>query len=236
MQRDVMQKRVGVEGSPLRGDGSQSAEGAFMRAVIITGPGFQDQDVIYTYSRLRGEGYQVQIATEAGKPVRGIYGMPLPFPFDCTARPLIAFEYLKVSAYDLVLCPGGYEAPDCARQDRKVKAFVKGMHEAGKVVAGIDHGIWIMLSAGIMAGRRAGADGVIKEDLERVRARVSPREVVVDGTLVTCSTSLWLEAFMKAVLEQVEHHTTGELIAISPPAQTSSVPTLRQRSFEELGA
>ena len=163
--------------------------------------------------------------------------MPLPFPFDQTARPLISFEHLAVSAYDLVLCPGGYEAPDRVRQDRKVKAFVKGMHDAGKTVAGIDHGIWIMISAGIMGGRMACAEGVIKDDLLYAGARVTQREeVVVDGTLITCRSSLWVEAWVRTALLMVEHHTTDELAALAPHPSNGSVPKLRQRSLEDVGA
>jgi len=166
--------------------------------------------------------------------------MPLPFPFDHTARPLISFEHLSVSAYDLVLCPGGYEAPDRIRQDHFVKVFVKGMHDAGKMVAGIDHGIWIMISAGIMGGRMACAEGGIKDDLLYAGARITQREVVVDGTLITCGSSLWVETWVRTALEMVVHHTTGELVALAPHLGTTlhdgSVPKLRQRSFEDGGS
>ena len=36
------------------------------RTVIITGPGFQDEEVIYPYYRLLEEGYKVDIATKDG--------------------------------------------------------------------------------------------------------------------------------------------------------------------------
>jgi protease I len=206
------------------------------RAVMLTGPGFQEQQVLYAYYRLKGEAYLVDIATEAGKPVKGSYGMPLPFPFDTTTRPLLAFDKLKVSEYDLVLCPGGYEAPERVRSDRHVKTFVKGMYEAGKVVAGIEQGIWIMIAAGVMQGRMACAAGGIKEDLLRAGARVTEREgVTVDGTLITCGFALWVEAFMKAVLSMVEHHTTDELQALSSPLAPAHrrhpIPSISQRSF-----
>ena len=48
------------------------------KAVIITGPGFQDHDVVYCYYRLKEEGYDVDVATKNGAAVRGKYGVPLP--------------------------------------------------------------------------------------------------------------------------------------------------------------
>jgi protease I len=208
-------------------------------AVMLTGPGFQEQQVLYAYYRLKGEAYTVDIATEAGKPVKGYYGMPLPFPFDTTTRPLVPLSKLKVSEYDLVLCPGGYEAPERVRSDPHVKAFVKGMWEAGKVVAGIEQRIWIMIAAGVMEGRMACAAGGIKEDLVRAGARVTQREVVtVDGTLITCGFALWVEPFMKALLEMVEHHTTGSLQVLSSPlSPTHKRHPISQRSlFDEAPA
>ncbi len=177
------------------------------RAVILTGPGFQDHDVIYTYYRLLGEGYQVDVATKGDQSVTGKYGVPL--PLDKTALPLIPFEQLAVPAYDLVLCTGGHEAPDRVRQDEGVKAFVKGMADAGKVVAGLCHGPWIMISAGVMAGRRACAYVGMKDDMINAGATVIDAEVVVDGNLITCSYYAYVEAFMKAVLAVERQRQAG---------------------------
>ena len=84
-------------------------------AVIITGPGFQDHDVVYTYYRLLEEGWEVDVATKNGSAVTGKYGVPL--PMDKTARPLISFTDLDVAEYDAVILTGGHEAPDRVRQD-----------------------------------------------------------------------------------------------------------------------
>ncbi len=48
------------------------------RVVIITGPGFQDHDVVYTYYRSKEEGYDISIATKDGSAVIGKYGITVP--------------------------------------------------------------------------------------------------------------------------------------------------------------
>ncbi len=40
-------------------------------AAIITGPGFQDHDVVYTYYRLLEEGWTADVATKDGAPSAG---------------------------------------------------------------------------------------------------------------------------------------------------------------------
>jgi protease I len=171
-----------------------------VRAVILTGPGFQDHDVVYCYYRFKGEeDCEVDIATRDGQPVHGKYGVPL--PLDKTARPLISFADLDTHAYDVVICTGGHEAPDRVRQDRRALAFVKAMAERGRIVAGLCHGPWIMISAGIMRNRRACAYVGMVDDMVNAGAYLVDAPVVVDDNIITCSYYAWVEAFLRTVLD-----------------------------------
>ena len=78
-----------------------------IRAVIITGPGFQDEEFIYPYYRLKEAGYEVEVATKDGAVVSGKYGVP--------ARATMATTQLDADRFDLVVIPGGFEAPDRVR-------------------------------------------------------------------------------------------------------------------------
>jgi protease I len=171
-------------------------------AVIITGPGFQDHDVVYTYYRLLEEGYVVDVATKDGLAVHGKYGIPL--PMDKTARSLISFEDLAVDRYDAVILTGGHEAPDRVRQDRHVLDFVHAMSLADKVVAGLCHGPWIMISAKVLAGRRACAYVGLKDDVINAGALVEDGRVVTDGNIITCSYYGYVGEFMQAVFSAVD--------------------------------
>jgi protease I len=191
------------------------------RAVIITGPGFQDHDVIYTYYRLREALFDVDIATKTdpatghGIRVSGRYGVPV--PLDKTAGEPIAFGELAakgaVELYDLVVLTGGYEAPDRVRQEGVVKDFVRAMDHAGKVVAGLCHGPWIMISAGIMRDRRACAYIGMRDDMVHAGADVVDATIVVDDNIVTCSYYGEVGAFMKTVITLVERRTRTEIPA-----------------------
>src|SRR5262249_39213729 len=71
----------------------------------------------------------------------------------------------KVADYDAVLLPGGCWNPDALRMDKHAVAFVRAMLEAGKPTTAICHGQWVMVSAGILKGRRATAVWNIQIDL-----------------------------------------------------------------------
>lgn len=171
-------------------------------AVIITGPGFQDHDVIYTYYRLREEGWTADVATKDGSAVTGKYGVPL--PIDKTADPLIGFGHLDPTEYDAVILTGGHEAPDRVRQDPHVLDFIRAMADAGKVVAGLCHGPWIMISAGVLRDREACAYIGLRDDVINAGAHVMDSDVIVDGNIITCSYYAYVGTFMRAVFETAE--------------------------------
>jgi protease I len=180
-------------------------------AVIITGPGFQDHDVIYTYYRLAEEGWAAEVATRDGAAVTGKFGVPL--PMDKTASPLISFDELDPADYDAVILTGGHEAPDRIRQDRRVLDFVRAMADGGKVVAGLCHGPWIMVSAGVLRGRRACAYIGLRDDVINAGAQVIDSDVVIDGNIITCSYYAYVGTFMRAVFETADVLAAGQVPA-----------------------
>jgi protease I len=177
-------------------------------AVIITGPGFQDHDVIYAYYRLREEGWAADVATKDAAPVTGKYGVPL--PMDKTAAPLVSFSQLDPAYYDAVILTGGHEAPDRIRQDKQVLDFVRAMADSGKVVAGLCHGPWIMISAGVLRGRRACAYIGLRDDVINAGAQVTDSDVVIDGNIITCSYYGYAGTFMRAVFETADVLAAGQ--------------------------
>jgi protease I len=120
---------------------------------------------------------------------------------DKTAKPMLSFDHLDADNYDAVILPGGHEAPDRVRQDVRVLDFVRAMDERRKVVAGLCHGPWIMVSAGVLRGRRACAYIGLRDDVINAGADVVDSDVIVDGHIITCSYYGYMGAFMKAVFD-----------------------------------
>ena len=167
------------------------------RAVIITGPGFQDEEVVYPYYRLLEAGFQTDIATKNGAVVYGKYGVP--------ARATMATTDLDVNNFDLVVLPGGFEAPDRVRLMTEVLEFVRKMDEQKKLLAAICHGPWILISAGVTKGRKMTAFWSIEADLRNSGADYQHKvPVVVDGNLITSPHYENNGEFMKAVIEYFE--------------------------------
>lgn len=164
-----------------------------IKAVIITGPNFQDEEFTYPYYRLLEESYHVDVATPDKAVVYGKYGVP--------AKPTMDTKDLKASDFDLVVLPGGFEAPDRLRLRKEVLQFVREMYENKKIVAAICHGPWICISAGIMKGKKATAYISIADDIRNAGAIYVEENVVIDGNLITAPHYRNNGDFMKAVIK-----------------------------------
>lgn len=163
-----------------------------IKAVIITGPNFQDEEFTYPYYRLLEEGYSVDVATPDKLAVYGKYGIP--------AKPTLDTKDLKASDFDAVILPGGFEAPDRLRIRKEVLSFVKDMFESNKIVAAICHGPWICISAGIVKGKKMTGYMSIADDIRNAGAIYVEENVVIDGNLITAPHYRNNGDFMKAVI------------------------------------
>ena len=168
------------------------------KTVIITAQNFQDEEFTYPYYRLLEEGYSVDVATPDKSVVYGKYGVP--------ARPTIDTKDLKAADYDLVILPGGFEAPDRLRIRKEVLSFVKGMYENNKVVAAICHGPWICISAGIIKGKKATGYMSIADDIRNAGAIYVEEDVVIDGNLITSPHYRNNGDFMKATIRLLNNN------------------------------
>ncbi|OAA24496.1 protease I [Frankia sp. EI5c] len=108
---------------------------------------------------------------------------------------------VAVDDYDALLLPGGTLNPDSLRLNRDAVAFVSAFTAAGKPVAAICHGPWMLVEADVVRGRRITSWPSIRTDLRNAGAEVVDEEVVVDGQFVTSRSPADLAAFCRAIVE-----------------------------------
>ena len=160
--------------------------------LILVGPEYEDLEVWYPKLRLEEAGYAVKLAGLGERQYRGKHGYP------CQVDGSIA----DFRADDLagIVAPGGW-APDKLRRDPEVLRRVRQVHEAGRMVASICHGPWVLISAGIIRGRRVTSSLGIRDDLVNAGAQWLDDPVVVDGHIVTARVPDDLPAFGMAMLQ-----------------------------------
>jgi protease I len=102
--------------------------------------------------------------------------------------------------YDALLVPGGVGNPDQLRGDENAVAFVRAFHEAGKPMAVICHGPWVLVEAGVVRGKRLTSWPTLETDIRNAGGEWVDAEVVVDGNLVTSRKPDDIPAFNREML------------------------------------
>lgn len=161
------------------------------KIAVLVAEQYQELEVWYPLLRFREDGAEtIAVGAEAGK------------TYDSKKRyPVVADKSIgdvSEADFDAVVIPGGW-APDFLRQDQRMVAFVRDMHRAGKVVASICHGGWLLCSAGIVEGRKATCFTAIKDDMIHAGAKYVDEDVAVDGNLITSRKPADLPAFCRQI-------------------------------------
>jgi deglycase len=171
-----------------------------MIAVLVADQ-YQELEVWYPLLRFREDGATtIAVGAEVGKTYLSKKGYPV------VADKSVGD--VGAAAFDAVIIPGGW-APDFLRQDERMVAFVRDMHEAGKLVAAICHGGWLLCSAGIVQGRKATCFKAIKDDMIHAGAQYVDEEVAVDGNLITSRKPTDLPAFCRRIIIALSQQAVG---------------------------
>jgi protease I len=162
-----------------------------MRALILTGNNFEDSELRVPYDRLRREGIDVDIASECGGKVAGKHGYEVG-----TSK---TFQQIDPDQYDIVLIPGG-QAPASFRWNEAALQIVRDFFDKDKPLAAICHGPQVLISAGVLRGKRATCYSSLIDELKGAGAVYEDRAVVVDGNLVTSRRPSDLGPFVIEIL------------------------------------
>ena len=172
------------------------AKGTFL---ILAGPEYEDLEIWYPRLRVEEAGYETLVAGLGEPTYRGKNGYPC--PVDVHIKDV---DHTRMAG---VLAPGGW-APDKIRRDKDVLSCVRAIHEAGKVVATICHGPWILISAGIVKGRRMTSTVGIRDDLVNAGANWVDEAVVVDGNIISARVPKDLPAFGRELVRLLDSRAT----------------------------
>jgi protease I len=163
--------------------------------LVLVGPEYEDLEVWYPKLRFEEAGYAAPLAGIGDKSYRGKNGYPAN----------VDGQVADWSADQLagILAPGGW-APDKLRRDRRLLDLVRDVHDAGKLVATICHGPWILISAGIVRGRTLTSTVGIRDDVVNAGAKWVDEAVVCDRNIISSRVPSDLPHFGKACVEWLE--------------------------------
>jgi len=146
------------------------------RVACLVEEEFEDLELWVPVMRLREEGATVTLVGSGRMDsFTGKHGVP--------ARPDVNADQITANDFDALIIPGGW-APDKLRRYDSITSLTRSMHQQGKIIATICHGGWVLISAGIVSGRRATGTIAIKDDLVNAGATWVDTPALRDGNLV----------------------------------------------------
>ena len=165
-----------------------------MKALIISADKFEDSELLVPYYRLEEAGLEVIVASLSRGAIKGKHGYEV--AVDKT------LDEVNPDDYEILILPGG-AAPAMVRKEPKALEIARSFFTHSKPVAAICHGPQILISAGLLKGRRATCYMSVADELKEAGALYEDREVVVDANLITSRQPADLPAFMRETMKQL---------------------------------
>jgi len=163
------------------------------KVIVLAENNYQEFELWVPYYRLKEEGAEVTlVGTGSSRTYTSKHGYPVDVDKEA--------KQIDMAKFDGVVIPGGY-APDLMRRYPEMVRIVREAHEQGKMVAAICHAGWMLVSAGILKGKKATCFFAIKDDLINAGANYVDEEVVRDGKLITSRKPDDLPAFCREMIE-----------------------------------
>jgi protease I len=113
-------------------------------------------------------------------------------------------EDARAEDFDGLILPGGVRNPDALRTNAAAIALIRDFDRAGKPIAAICHGPWLLIEADLVRGRTVTGWPSIRTDLFNAGGNVVEQPVVTDGHIITSRKPDDVEAFTSAIVNAVE--------------------------------
>ncbi|HFF6189522.1 type 1 glutamine amidotransferase domain-containing protein [Stenotrophomonas maltophilia] len=165
---------------------------------ILATHGFEQSELTEPKRLLEAEGARVSVVSPAKEAT--IKGWKEKNWGDAVAVD-IPLDEADPARFDAVVLPGGVINPDTLRTDDAILAFIRAVDEAGKPVAAICHGPWLLINSGLAEGRDVTSWPSLQQDLVNAGAKWRDTAVVIDDNLITSRKPDDIPAFSEAVVK-----------------------------------
>lgn len=176
------------------------------RVAFVVTDGFEQVELTGPKERLEEMGATCQIVSPKEGKVKGWQHVKWGDELDVD----VPLAQARPDDYDAVVLPGGQMNPDKLRNVPEVQRFVRAFREAGKPVAAICHGPWILIDSGLVDGVKMTSWPTVKTDLVNAGAEWVDEEVVVDDGIITSRKPEDVPAFASKIAEELLEPPHGE--------------------------
>jgi len=167
---------------------------------IVTNYGVEQDELVVPLEHLRSAGVDVDVAAVTSDPVETLVGDKDP---GTIVPPTLRLQDVDPGGYDLLLVPGGTLNADSLRLEGSAVEAVRSFATSGRPVAAICHGPWVLVEAGVLAGKTLTSYPSLQTDVRNAGGSWEDRSVVRDDAegwaLVTSRNPGDLPDFLREV-------------------------------------
>jgi protease I len=168
-----------------------------VRVAAIAVDGFEQVELTRPMKKLREEGAEVEVVSLRPGAIRGMNFLSPGIKVKVDRTIYTA----DPDDYDALLIPGGLVNPDLLRQSKRILNFVRSFDEEEKPIAAICHGPWVLISAGLVEGRRLTSWPGIRDDVENAGGLWENKSLVHDGNWITSRGPQDLLQFNRGIVD-----------------------------------
>ncbi|MBV4536004.1 type 1 glutamine amidotransferase domain-containing protein [Pseudomonas urmiensis] len=167
------------------------------RVAFLVTDGFEQVELTGPREALEQNGAVVDILSDKPGTVRGWnHDKPAdPFTVDAT------FDNAQLDLYDALVLPGGVQNSDTIRLVPGAQKLVKSHDSAGRPLAVICHGAWLLVSSGLAKGKRMTSYKTLQYDIRNAGGTWADEQVVVDGNLISSRQPDDIPAFNEQLIK-----------------------------------
>ena len=176
------------------------------RVMILATDGFEQSELEKPRENLQQAGFDTVVVAPHDGQIKGWQHTDWGTPVDVD----LTLDEAVEADFDALLLPGGQINPDKLRMEEKAVQLVREFCDAGKPVAAICHGPWLLAEADVIEGKTVTSWPSIRTDLSNAGANVVDQEVVQDGQLITSRKPDDIPAFSEALIKALEKQKVAE--------------------------
>ncbi len=167
-----------------------------MRVAILATDGFEQIELIAPRKALEEAGAKTTVIAPASGKIQGMKHHDKADQVDVD----MTLNKVKAADFDAVLLPGGALNADALRVEKAAQQFVSEIDKAGKPIAVICHGPWLLASAGLLKGRTITSYHTIQDDIRNAGGQWVDEEVVHDQNWVSSRQPSDIPAFNREMI------------------------------------
>ena len=168
-----------------------------MRIAVLVTDGFEQVEMTEPRKALQEAGAKVDLIAPKKDQVQGMNHDEKGEKFRVDRN----LEGVSADEYDALVLPGGVANPDKLRIMPEAVQFAQDFARAGKPIAAICHGPWLLVEAGLVRGKKLTSWPSLKTDIRNAGGNWEDSQVVEDQGLVTSRKPDDIPAFNERVIE-----------------------------------